>query len=205
VQRRWLVIVALFAAGAFGAFVVSHPSAAPERAAACGIERWAVKTLQDPAGKALDLNVIEKTTVNALRALPVNRGPGGSRGEGVESTFWEVRARLVEAKIEEDDDIHLVIKGVTTSGTMIIEFPTVACSSNANRGAKTRMQNARNAFGAACGVPGASSFTKLKGKATIRGIGFFDFKHGQRGVAPNGIELHPVLRFMDATCEVVPS
>jgi len=25
-----------------------------------------------------------------------------------------------------------------------------------------------------------------------------------RVVAPNGIELHPVLRFMDATCEVPP-
>lgn len=41
------------------------------------------------------------------------------------------------------------------------------------------------------------------GKATIRGIGFFDFLHGQTGVAPNGIELYPVLRFMNATCEVV--
>lgn len=80
----------------------------------------------------------------------------------------------------------------------------MACSSGATQGAKTRMKNARNAFIAACGVPGASSFTKLKGKATIRGIGFFDFLHGQTGVAPNGIELHPVLRFMDATCEVVP-
>jgi hypothetical protein len=66
------------------------------------------------------------------------------------------------------------------------------------------MKNARNAFGDACGVPGSSTFTKLKGRATIRGIGFFDFLHGQTGVAPNGIELHPVLRFMDATCEVLP-
>jgi hypothetical protein len=40
-------------------------------------------------------------------------------------------------------------------------------------------------------------------RATIRGIGFFDFLHGQTGVAPNGIELHPVLRFVDATCEIV--
>jgi hypothetical protein len=29
----------------------------------------------------------------------------------------------------------------------------------------------------------------------IAGVGFFDFKHGQSGVAPNAIELHPVLRF----------
>jgi len=87
---------------------------------------------------------------------------------------------------------------------MIVEFPTVACSSGATQGAKTRMKNARNAFVATCGVPGKSSFRKLKGIATIRGIGFFDSIHGQRGVAPNGIELHPALRFMDATCEVIP-
>jgi hypothetical protein len=171
----------------------------------CGEERWAVKTLQDDAGKALDLSVIEKTTVAALRALPVSRGPGGSRGVGVESMFYEVRARLVSAKLEEDNDVHLVIKGTSTSGTMIVEFPLApTCTAIAKVGTRTRMKNARDAFGAACGVPGVSSFTKLKGTATIRGIGFFDFKHGQTGVAPNGIELHPVLRFMDATCEVVP-
>jgi hypothetical protein len=159
-----------------------------------------VKTLQDPAGKALNLSVIKKTTVAALRGKTVQRGPGGSRGSGVESTFYEVRARLVSAKLEEDDDIHLVIKGLTTSGTMIVEFPTVACSSNANPGVKTRMKNARNTFVAACGMPNGSSFTQFNGKATIRGVGFFDFLHGQTGVAPNGIELHPVLRFMNATC-----
>ena len=29
---------------------------------------------------------------------------------------------------------------------------------------------------------------------------FFDFKHGQRGLAPNGIELHPVLAFASTSC-----
>ena len=29
----------------------------------------------------------------------------------------------------------------------------------------------------------------------ITGVGFFDYLHGQRGVAPNGIELHPVVEF----------
>jgi hypothetical protein len=27
----------------------------------------------------------------------------------------------------------------------------------------------------------------------VKGVGFFDFEHGQTGIAPNGIELHPVL------------
>jgi plastocyanin len=43
-------------------------------------------------------------------------------------------------------------------------------------------------------VAPSETFASLNGTATIRGVGFFDFKHGQRGVAPNGIELHPVLR-----------
>jgi hypothetical protein len=72
--------------------------------------------------------------------------------------------------------------------------------SDRDTGAKTRMKNARNAFVAACGMPGSSSFMQLTGQATIRGVGFFDFIHGQTGVAPNGIELHPVLRFANATC-----
>jgi hypothetical protein len=36
--------------------------------------------------------------------------------------------------------------------------------------------------------------TKIRAtKATLIGVGFFDRLHGQLGVAPNGIELHPVL------------
>jgi hypothetical protein len=27
----------------------------------------------------------------------------------------------------------------------------------------------------------------------VRGVGFFDRIHGQTGIAPNGIELHPIL------------
>jgi hypothetical protein len=34
---------------------------------------------------------------------------------------------------------------------------------------------------------------KLGAVVEVTGVGFFDFMHEQRGVAPNGIELHPVL------------
>jgi hypothetical protein len=30
----------------------------------------------------------------------------------------------------------------------------------------------------------------------LTGIGFFDFNHGQLGVAPNAIELHPVINIV---------
>jgi hypothetical protein len=57
------------------------------------------------------------------------------------------------------------------------------------------MAKARAAFVRACGYPSSSSFHFLRGTATITGVGFFDAIHGQTGVAPNGVELHPVLRF----------
>lgn len=57
------------------------------------------------------------------------------------------------------------------------------------------MSTARQALVARVGEPGTGSFTKLTGTATITGVGFFDFEHGQRGVAPNAIELHPVTGF----------
>jgi len=55
---------------------------------------------------------------------------------------------------------------------------------------------------AAFGQPSSSHFTSISGSASVTGVGFFDFLHGQTGVAPNGVELHPVLRFrlLSASC-----
>jgi hypothetical protein len=66
------------------------------------------------------------------------------------------------------------------------------------------MGSARSALTKAYGqAPGPSSdFADLKGTATVTGVGFFDVKHStpQTGVAPNNIELHPVLRLSGASC-----
>lgn len=62
------------------------------------------------------------------------------------------------------------------------------------------MQSARRHFESACGVPSRSQFKRLRGNATITGVGFFDELHHQRGVAPNGTELHPLLSFVSSSC-----
>ena len=41
----------------------------------------------------------------------------------------------------------------------------------------------------------ARSHVRLCARARVTGVAFFDFPHGQTGVAPNAIELHPILRF----------
>jgi hypothetical protein len=167
--------------------------------AACGVERWAVKTLADPDAGSVKLNPKE-ATVSALRLLTPPSPLGASRITGVETTTYRVVAALKEFKIEDDGDVHLVIADPKTGGTMIVEFPQLTCTSKAATVLKKRMVAARASLIRACGQPSTSRFTSLAGTATITGVGFFDFKHGQRGVAPNAIELHPVLFFRAKTC-----
>jgi hypothetical protein len=160
----------------------------------CGIERWSVKTLADPAGRTLILSP-KPTTIRALRNRTVPGYLGLRRSRGVERTTFRVRAKLVEMKLEADSDIHLVIADPTRSGaTLIAEFPLASCTARATPRARLKMRRARNALIAACGSP-STSFRRLSGTATISGVGFFDQIHGQTGVAPNGIELHPVVSF----------
>jgi hypothetical protein len=80
------------------------------------------------------------------------------------------------------------------SDTIIVEFPDVACQGAISSIKKDDMQSARQEYEALCG-PATTSFKALSGTGTITGVGFFDEIHGQTGVAPNGIELHPVLAF----------
>lgn len=67
------------------------------------------------------------------------------------------------------------------------------------------MQAARNALTTACGSAPSGSFKSLSGTGTVTGVGFFDVIHGQTGVAPNGIELHPVVSFSGSCGSGSPS
>jgi hypothetical protein len=165
---------------------------------ACGVERWPVKILADSMASQVRL-FPRWTTVRALRRLRAPASlPQKARNRPVETTTYRVRARLVGSKFEEDSDFHLVIADRRTGGTMIVEFAASYCTLTAKPAFRRRMQAARLAFIRACGVPSRSDFVHLRGTATITGVGFFDFKHGQTGVAPNAIELHPVIGFKGA-------
>jgi hypothetical protein len=61
--------------------------------------------------------------------------------------------------------------------TMIAETPATSCTSRATPTRRRQMAQARAAV-------------RLCTKAVVTGVAFFDFKHGQTGVARNGIELH---------------
>jgi hypothetical protein len=157
--------------------------------------------MTDSTSGQVDMRV-QPTSITFLRRLrPPAHLPATTRIRPVETTRWQVRARLVAFKIEPDSDVHLVVADPASGGTMIVEFPAAKCvGAKAPVKARQLMKNARAALIRACGNPNANRFTLLSGSAVINGVGFFDFKHGQRGVAPNAIELHPVLGFSSLNC-----
>jgi hypothetical protein len=178
----------------------ASPSLEAQASRSCGVERQRVKTLTDPAANTVRFTP-HSTTVDALRALKRPRSLSSVRSRGAERRTFRIRARLSAWKLEDDYDIHLVVSqpGRPTH-TMIIEFPAARCTHGASRSARKRMTSARRAIERACGRPPSSRFHSLSGTPTITGVGFFDFKHGQRGLAPNAIELHPVTAFRSSQC-----
>jgi hypothetical protein len=195
---RPLVIVAVTAA-AFVFAGLASPHAGRHRVAAapafkCGVERWPVKTLADPDAPHISKRAVSRT-VDSLARLDVVIGIGGARGVGVELKRVKVKAKLVGIKTEPDGDFHLVIKDPETGMKMIVEFPNSGCTHGAPAALRKKMQAARVAVVDACGFTPNSGYHHVNGDVTVTGVPFFDFIHRQTGHAPNGIELHPVLRF----------
>ena len=172
----------------------------PSAASACGIERWAVKVLTDSDHTKIGTRALSKTVSN-LRGEPAPsqvqvRAADDSRFAPVETHVVIVNAVLLRYRFETDGDFHLVIADPDNlQRTMIAEIPDPGClSSNQRFAAAARDMRARlvNRFGSPRGhVVRLVPPTPIR----IRGVPFFDIKHSrpQDGVAPNLIEIHPVL------------
>ncbi|MSQ25137.1 MAG: hypothetical protein EXR49_02510 [Dehalococcoidia bacterium] len=170
-------------------------TSAPASGAACGVERWAVKTLMDSDASKVNF-VPKRTTIESLSALPAPSSlPAAKRVPPIELETYTLLAQVNLLKLEEDSDIHLVISSIENPKvTMIAEFPHVtACTLGDLAGQRTSLLNARQDLVSLCGEPSSRRFLPCSVSVEITGVGFFDRKHGQTGVAPNAIELHPVL------------
>src|SRR5258708_2258153 len=139
------------------------------------------------------------------------------RAAVTETTVWRLTAFVSEAKLEPDGDYHLVLKGVSGQ-TMIGEIPNPDPAYVGNAVWRAYIKKSRDAMNAKLGGPLApvdfnaatmgpptherpddapmadetAAMTKVGAQATVIGVGFFDSDHGQTGVAPTAIELHPI-------------
>lgn len=93
-----------------------------------------------------------------------------------------LRARLARVTVEDDSDVHLVLRDLEDDRlTIVAEIPHPGCVNS--DALALRFEAARQALR---GV-------RRDGLVEIIGVGFFDFLHGQSGMAKNGLELHPVV------------
>lgn len=156
----------------------------------CGVERWSVKTGTDADAGKINLQSTTQTTIASLRALPTPASlPSNNRIQPTETTVFRLQATLTEYKLEADSDYHLVLSD-SSGNTMIAEIPDPACVGSTSP-LLTSIQKARSEFDAKYTPTG--TFQTANVPVTVTGVGFFDYLHGQTGVAPNGIELHAVL------------
>ncbi|HEX5275570.1 MAG TPA: hypothetical protein VFW34_09875 [Candidatus Rubrimentiphilum sp.] len=193
---------ALFLAAIIAFSVLSgRPAAALNPLSHCGTERWHIKTLDD-AGAAQIGSTPIAVTVAQLRGFAVpaafNKNNDTSRYLPVEKTQYTVAALLVGFKEEADRDLHVVLADPAhPTQTLIGEVPDPKCSTVVAGGHAAQISAVRTAFTKCFGAaPVGSALKKFSGKlvAKLTGVGFFDVLHGQTGVAPNGIELHPILK-----------
>jgi len=130
------------------------------------------------------------TTIGYLDSLPAPGSlPARNRIRPVETTVYQVAATLVRFKQEPDSDFHLVLRD-TVGRTMIAEIPAPYCVGLSSP-FRAHIAAARAVFNARYTPTDRMHYVHRR--ITVTGVGFWDFEHAQSGVAPNAIELHPVL------------
>ena len=213
VVRTLALLLTFVAAAAVAA--TARTSAGSELKLCGGEERWGVKTLSDARAARVLFDKLQRHTIHYLLSKKdPHVGADTLRdadGSHVEVTVYHlVGVRLVDARIEEDGDIHLVIRSKYPGEQMIVELPNVVCKGARMSKHKAELEQARSDFASSCGLDAwttrrlRASPKKLVGTAAIVGVGFFDLEHPrpQSGVAPNNIELHPLLQFSSEGCHV---
>jgi hypothetical protein len=144
---------------------------------ACGVERWATKTLQDRPR----LLRVQATTLAHLVSVPRPAHVPAWRLP-FERHIYSVVASATFIREESDQDLHIVLR--SGSKHLIAEAANAPfCTSNATAYRKLQMRRARRVVRHYCA------------RARVVGVAFWDFYHGQTGVAPNVIELHPMLGY----------
>jgi hypothetical protein len=156
-----------------GARPLAQPD--PSIPRACGVERWTVKTLQDRPRLLRD----RLTTVRYLGSRPAPSSLPNTRLP-FERHIFTVVAAVVLVREEADNDFHVVLE--QGGQQMIAEGPAPYCDPRATPFRRRQMATARRKV-------------RLCGRARVSGVAFFDYFHGQDGVAPNAIELHPIFGF----------
>ncbi len=167
-----------------------------------------MKTLTDEDAATVNLNPDTAKTVADLWAVAApTTSSEDTRLNATEKQAFKFRARLVGYKKEfdpsspkankGDQDFHIVIADLQDpSKTMVVEIPDPTCGGVCASPQLQKISDARKEFASKFpSDPPDKDFRVVQGhvEVDVTGVGFFDFSHGQTGLAKNCIELHPVI------------
>jgi len=196
------------------AIAVSGPAAFAQKTCGmqCGQERWAIKTMTDSQADAVGNTPIEETTITKLigqvapAKLTDNRAPGEMKRYHFTALIvgWKIEAKTAAenfgltasaSKSVPDHDFHIVIADPDNpTNQMIMEVPDPQCQAVCSSKFLSNIQQVRTQVSKQLGKP-MDSVEPLSQPwlVEVTGPAFFDFAHGQDGLAKNCIEIHPVL------------
>jgi hypothetical protein len=120
----------------------------------------------------------------------------------METTIWVIEGVLKHYKEEKgdsgDNDYHLAVED-SSGRSLVVEIPAPGCLRSTPQPLRDMIKQARRDFDAKFDVTG--SFKDTSTRVRVTGPAMFDKVHGTapRGVAPNQIEIHPVIKieFLD--------
>ena len=160
-----------------------------------GFARKNIKTLSDSDTLKINFTEIIPSTVHEQILLERPLGKITTRLNN-ETKVYSIKCYIIGYKKEIlDKDIHIILKDIDTDETMVAEIPSPKCFEIRETSRYLSFIQLREWFMNNIGSPYYLKFIYLEKPipVTITGIGFFDFMHGQKRMAENEREIHPVL------------
>jgi hypothetical protein len=153
-----------------------------------GTERWGQKVLIDTATRSINWtpDTITVSHFDTLTTYPPNSY--APRTAPIEFRTFAIDCHVIQQRAETDADFHLVMYDGASTG--IAEIPDPVCAQAATSKWVNNYIEARNFANKYIGT--GTNYNVNIGKVIITGVAFVDPPHGQAGVAPNNLELHPV-------------
>jgi hypothetical protein len=146
-----------------------------------------VKTLSDAEATRVNLEDVTSTTIAALNGFDAHCASlPPARTFPEEFRVYEVTGVVRLTRNEDDRDVHIALSDPSdASQTIVVEVADPACSGAVQSPYASTLTRTRAMY---------ESLGTLAGKTvSIRGVGFYDFDHGQTGRSRSCLELHPVV------------
>ena len=183
----WCLLIAGLIAGCSKSGTSPNSTSEPE----CGVERWHVKILTDPDTSSINWTPVT-TTLAVQNSYPKLTVSEDTTRMAFEDSVVTVKCTIVAFKREDDKDIHLIIVD-DAKDSMIAEIPSTECAEVAASAYASDFDAASQWVTTNLGIP-STSFKNVNKTATVTGVLFQDFNHGQDGHAKNYREIHPVTK-----------